>query len=326
MISPAVLERPGHWRTIGVVVGIAIVSSPTLPLLALAFDGLSGFDIGTGFDAYLARSLKVGIGASALALVLGFPCGLLAGLYRFPARNALLALLALPLLVPSFLWAIGLSMLRIELGLPQESWLSGAPGTVMAFGALGTGLVVFATLLAARAFPARAIDAARLAGGELNVVRYAGRAALPAGVAACLLVGLISFADPGPGQILGYSGAGTQILVSFSALFDFELAARQSLTIASIVLLGAIPLLWILGRNLSFALLPQSVESMRARSVASVNVAGPLLLGLVLIVTLALPVAGLVGPAFTQLWLDRIAEVAARTAGNTFWIFREKCG
>jgi len=319
MISPAALERPGHWRTIGVIAGVLIVSSPALPLLQLAFDGSRGFDIGAGFDTYLARSFKVGIGASALALVLGFPCGLIAGLYRFPSQNVLLALLALPLLVPSFLWAIGLSMLRIELGLSPESLLSGALGTVMAFAALGTGLVLFATLLATRALAARAIDAARLAGGELNVLRYAGRATLPAGAAACLLAGLISFADPGPGQILGYSGAGTQILVSFAALFDFELAARQSLAITGIVLLGAMPLLWILGRHLSYALLPQSMELMRPRSHAAVSGSGPFLLGLVLMITLALPLAGLVWPAFTQLWLERIAEVAARTAGNTLF-------
>jgi iron(III) transport system permease protein len=319
MISPAALERPGHWRTIGVVAGVLIASSPTLPLLRLAVGDLSGFDIGTNFDAYLARSITVGIGACALALVLGFPCGLLAGLYRFPARNVLLTLLAVPLLVPSFLWAIGLSMLRIELGLSQESLLSGASGTVMAFATLGTGLVLFATLLATRALPARAIDAARLAGGELNVLTYAGRATLPAAAAACLLAGLISLADPGPGQILGYSGAGTQILISFSALYDFELAARQSLTIAGIALFGALPLLWIVGHHLSFALLPQSVELMKARSLPAVNGAGPLLLGLVLIVCLALPIAGLVWPAFTQLWLDRILEVTARTASNTLF-------
>ena len=118
MISPAVLEQPGHWRTIGLVSGLLLVISPAMPLLLEVIDWSgAGFDLGSGFSSSVVRSGVVAIGASVYALVLGFPCGLLAGLYRFPARRLLLALLAVPLLMPSFLWSIGLSMLRIELGL-----------------------------------------------------------------------------------------------------------------------------------------------------------------------------------------------------------------
>ncbi|HEY5569656.1 MAG TPA: hypothetical protein VIM81_20715 [Gammaproteobacteria bacterium] len=317
MISPAVLERPGHWRTIGIAAGLLLVSAPTLPLVELALKGSEGLGVGSGFGVFVARSGLVSAGTSVFALILGFPSGLLAGLYRFPARGPLLGLLAVPLLMPSFLWAIGLSMLRIELGLPSDSLLSGASGAVMSFAALGTPLVLFATLLATRALPARAIDAARLAGGEPAVLRYAAQAVLPAGVTAGVLAGLISMADPGPGQILGFSGAGAQILVSFSALYDFGLAARQSLTIAAIVVLATVPLLWLLRRHLASALLPRSQELVTTRCVISARWAAPLLLGLVLILTLAAPVAGLAWPVLTQIWPDRILDVIARTAGNT---------
>ncbi len=320
MISPAVLEQPGHWRTIGLVSGLLLVISPAMPLLLEVIDwSAAGFNLGSGFSSSVVRSGIVAIGASVYALVLGFPCGLLAGLYRFPARRLLLALLAVPLLMPSFLWSIGLSMLRIELGLSRDSLLSGASGCILSFAALGTPLVVFATLLAVQALPNRAIDAARLAGGEAAVLRYAGQAALPVGLAACLLAGLMSVADPGPGQILGFSGAGTQILISFSALYDFELAARQCLVIAGVVLLAAAPLIWMLGRSLAVALLPGSVELIEPRSWAMANWVGPLLLGLVLTVTLAAPIAGLVQPVLTQLWLGRIFEVVARTGVNTLF-------
>jgi iron(III) transport system permease protein len=317
MISPAVLERPGHWRTVGIIAGVLLASSPTLPLLRLALDGPHVFYVGSGFGGAVARSTLVASSASLCALLLGFPGGLVAGLYRFPARRQLLALLAVPLLIPSFLWSIGLSMLRVALGLPRESIFSGAPGVIMSFAALGTPLVLFATLLATRGLPARAIDAARLAGGEAAVLRYAGRAALPAAIVATMLAGLIGVTDPGPGQILGFPGAGTQILVSFSALYDFELAARQSLAVAGVVLLAALPLLWIVGRHLTVALLPHSFQTMEVRSVPAARWVGPLLLGLLLIIILAVPVAGLVQPVLARFRLDSVVEVIARTAGNT---------
>lgn len=317
MISPVVLERPGHWRTVGLVAGILLASSPALPLLQLALAGSRAFDVGSGFEVAVARSGLVALSASAWALLLGFPAGLVAGLYRFPARAVLLALLAVPLLMPSFLWAIGLSMLRIALGLSRETVLSGAPAVAMAFAALGTPLVLFTTLLAARALPAGAIEAARLAGGESAVLRYAGRAALPAAIAAGMLAGLMSVADPGPGQILGFSGVGTQILVSFSALYDFELAARQSLGVAVVVLLAALPLLLVLRRHLTVALLARSFRSMESRSVASARWTGPLSLALLLAITLGAPLAGLLQPVFTRFRLDSVVDVIGRTAGNT---------
>ena len=99
MISPAVLEQPGHWRTIGLVSGLLLVISPAMPLLLEVIDWSgAGFDLGSGFSSSVVRSGIVAIGASVYGLVLGFPCGLLAGLYRFPARRLLLALLAVPLL------------------------------------------------------------------------------------------------------------------------------------------------------------------------------------------------------------------------------------
>jgi iron(III) transport system permease protein len=320
VISPAVLEQPGRWRITGLVLGLVLVASPTLPpLLGAVSWSEAGLGLGSAFPSSVARSAIVAIGTALYALVLGFPCGLFSGLYRFPARRFLLALLAVPLLLPSFLWSIGLSMLRIELGLPSDGPLSGASGCIMSFAALGTPLVVFGVLLAVRTLPNRAIDAARLAGGEAAVLRYAGQAALPAGVAASLLAGLMSMADPGPGQILGFPGAGAQILISFSALYDFELAARQCLAIAGVALLAAAPLIWFVARHLTAALLPGSVELMRPRSWPKASWAGPSLLGLVLIVTLAAPVAGLVQPVLAHLWLDRIVEVFTRTGINTLF-------
>ncbi|MBA3563858.1 MAG: hypothetical protein H0W33_07600 [Gammaproteobacteria bacterium] len=261
----------------------------------------------------------VAAGASLCALGLGFPCGLVAGLYRFPARRLMLAALAVPLLMPAFLWAIGLSMLRIELGLSRNGFLSGASGSIWSFAALATPLVVFAVLVAVRLLPGTAIDAARLAGGERAVLRYAGYAALPAGVTACLLGGILSLSDPGPGQILGFSGVATQILISFSALYDFELAAQQGLVTAAIVLLAASPLIWLVARHLTLALLPREVRLMEPRSSRTADWAGPALFGVTLLMALLAPVAGLAQPVLSELWLDSVVTTVARTGGNTLF-------
>lgn len=318
MISPAVLEQPGRWRSIGVAALLLLVAAPLLPSVLQLVDR-SGTALGPGADFVNAvgRSLRVAAGAAGAAFVLGFPCGLLAGLYRFPSRQLLLAALALPLLMPSFLWAIGLSMLRIELGLPQASVLSGATGAVWSFAALGTPLVVFGVLVAVRLLPGTAIDAARLAGGERAVLRYAGYAALPVGGAAALLAGIVTLTDPGPGQILGFAGIATQILTSFAALYDFDLAVRQGLATAAIIVVAASPLIWFVARYLTLALLAREADLMNPRPWAAASRLGPTVLGLTLLVILFAPVAGLLKPALTQLWLGAVAGTVARTAANT---------
>ncbi len=320
MISAAVLERPGRWRGLGVAAGLCVAAAPALALLGQV--GLwppSGAALGGGFSSALGRSLAVAGGTVVCAVVLGIPCGLVAGLYRFPARRWLLGALALPLLLPSFLWAIGLSMLRIDLGLPRDSMFSGASGVVWSFTALGTPLVVFAVLIAVRLLPANALDATRLAGGERAVLGYSARAALPAGLAGALLAGVISLADPGPGQILGFSGLAGEILISFSALYDFELAARQGLAAAGVVLVAAAPLIWLAARHLTFALLPRDARLMQPCTVPAARRGGPALLGAVVLVTLLGPVTGLAGPALDDFRLDSVRTAVARAGVDTIY-------
>ena len=145
MISPAVLEQPGRWRTVGIAFGLALAVAPAVSLLwpALLAGSPESTDVlGSSFGNALLRSLLVAAGAAGLSFLVGLPTGVFAGLYDFPARRLLLGALALPLLVPSFLWAIGLSMLRIRLGLSPSSFFSGATGCILAFSSLGLPLVV----------------------------------------------------------------------------------------------------------------------------------------------------------------------------------------
>ena len=213
MISPAVLEQPGRWRTVGIAVGVALAIAPAVTLLWPAF--LAGAPestdaLGSNFGIALLRSLLVTAGAAGVSFVVGLPTGVFAGLYEFPARRLLLGALAIPLLVPSFLWAIGLSMLRIRLGLSPSSVFSGATGCMLAFSSVGLPLVVYASFVATRTLSKGQVDAMRLAGGERALVRYASRSALGVAALAALFAGVVVLSDPGPGQILGYPGVASR--------------------------------------------------------------------------------------------------------------------
>jgi ABC-type spermidine/putrescine transport system permease subunit II len=111
-----------------------------------------------------------------------------------------LALLAIPLVVPSFLWAIGLSQFRIHIGLPSDSILSGFPGTVLAFLCSAVPLVTYMTLVSARRLSKSQIEAVRLFGGERLVFSATVRALLASATLAAALAGILTLADPGPGR------------------------------------------------------------------------------------------------------------------------------
>jgi len=316
MISPAVLERPGRWRTAGLALVFALVLIPILPLLAEAFDRADGTGwLGSGFAPALGRSLRLAVVVAAVALATAWPCGVLAGLFRFPGRRMLLAALLLPLLAPPFLWALGWSMTASFLGL--GTLLDGLGGTALAFQAVAFPLVFFAALAATRGISAGQSGAARLTGGELQLVRHALRHSFGAALLAALLAAGMSLADPGPGQVLGYDGASEQILISFSALYDFPLAARQCLAVAGLALLAVAPAAFFLAPTLARSLLARDVRTAPllkqpawCRSVAA-------LLAVAALILIALPATGLLRPALDGFPLDRVSGEITRTLGNT---------
>ena len=146
MISCAVLERPGWWRIVGIVVGLAVAFSPSLVLVISELRSAPDL-LGSGFGSMLARSFEVALAVAVICFCLGLPAGVAAALFDFPLRRSFLALAALPLLVPSFLWAIGLSMLGGSAG---SRIFHGSWATIYVFVALVFPLVFFASFASAR--------------------------------------------------------------------------------------------------------------------------------------------------------------------------------
>ena len=238
------------------------------PLLlgALFSFGEGGESLTRAFGESLRNSALLAALVTALSLLFGLPIGTLLGLYEFHARKLLLVLLCLPLLVPSFLWGLGWSMLGARL-----SWIGNALdfspllGCTAVFLGAAVALVSLASYAATFALTGSQVEAARLAGGERTVFLQSCRnGAVPALLAASLS-GVLTLSDPGPGQLLGLRTGASEVLVSFAAQNDFALAAKQCLLLALFVLALALPLGWFAATRLASAVLARQTSIQRTR-------------------------------------------------------------
>ncbi|MDA2930624.1 hypothetical protein MYX84_11880 [Acidobacteria bacterium AH-259-O06] len=261
MISCLLLERPGRWRIFGVAGLLSIAMLPSMPLLwraATSFDA-GTFVIGEAFSSALFNSAVVAFTVMFIALVVGLPIGVLAALYHVPGKKPVLVLVALPLLVPSFLWAIGWSALAARWGRTASEVLSGFAGCIIVFSATGIPLVLLTAFIVTIGLSASQVEAARLAGGERVVFRQALRHAAQPALLAASLAGVLTLSDPGPGLIFGLRSAASDILTSFSALYDFGQAGQQCVILAGVVLLVATPLAYFAAPWLATQVMPRQL-------------------------------------------------------------------
>ena len=319
MISSVCLERPGRWRALGVALLLLVAALPAMPLFWRTLGSGELASLGGAYGGALWNSVVVASLVGMTTLVVGLPAGMLASLYDFPGRRILLALLVLPVLVPSFLWAIGWSSLAAHLGPAVTVVLSGYTGCVVVFFAEMFPLVLLTSYAATIALSGSQIDAARLAGGEKAVLWHACRyVAVPAGLAAGL-GGVLTLSDPGPGQILGLQTAASEILTSFSALYDFSLAGRQCLVLAALVLLSALPLVYLAAPRLAAEIMGQQSRTFRRlgnQRIAIVAGVGFTLLALCAVIA---PLAGLILPLLDGVEFRRTWSEVTRTGFNTLF-------
>jgi len=305
-----------RWLLICAVLCLAIV--PALPLVISTLGQEPGRAVWTkAFRQAMLSTLWLGVGASILSLLIGLPLGLLAALYRFPGRPPLVLFQALPLLLPSFLPAIGWSNLATA---DWARWMpapDGFAGCVFVLGLQAVPLPFFATWAACQNLTASQIDAARLHGGERQVLKLSARACAPVALLAALLGGILSLSDPGAPLILGARSAAIEIRTSFSALFDYELAGRQCLLLAGLVLLLTAPVLLFGLRSLATAVLAiqtRPVVPYRHGALSRWACSGLLCLSAIGVV---LPTIGLCLPAAENPMWQRASQKVAATAGTT---------
>jgi putative spermidine/putrescine transport system permease protein len=216
--------------------------------------------LGSPFWTALRNSLEIAVYVAALALAIGLPAGLAAALYDFPGRRCLLAVITLPLLAPSFLWAIGWSALAARFGPTAVAWVNGRLGCCLVFLASAVPLVLWITYAATISLTGGQVDAARLAGGEQSVVQYTSRYVGVTALLGAVLAGILTLSDPGPGQILGRRTAASEILTSFASRFDYGLAAWQCIALTLAVLASTAPIVAFASGRLSSQLLARQVR------------------------------------------------------------------
>lgn len=316
MTSCLWLERAGKARWLAALVLLALPLLPVLPLCWQALANGGSLSLGWPFARSLLSSFFVALLVSSLAFLAGLPLGVVSALYEFPGRRLFLAVTALPLLAPTFLWAIGWSVLAAQLGPWATSLLSGYTGCVLVFFAGAFALVLYSAVAATLSLTGSQIEAARLAGGERTVVRYAARHAAVAALLAAVLAGILTLSDPGPGQILLLPTAASEILTSFAAQYDFEQAARQCLVLGGIVVLLTLPLAFLAAPKVATELLARQTRPLRRIRAAK----GQWLTMGWAVLTAALflpPLAGNVLPISGGFELARAAREVQRTGANT---------
>lgn len=311
MISSEVIEKPGWWRGLLLTSICVPAFFPALPLVwalfnetAIAAQGL----IGDGFLKAILHSLGIAVSVALSAVLCGIPAGVLAALYDFPGRRVLLAFLAIPIVIPSFILAIGYSSLH----------LSGGTGVVLTFSSPGISLVLFITFLSARQLSKSQIEAARLVGGEFFLLYQVGKAVAPAAFLTAVLAGILTLPDPGPGQIFSFSVAASEMLVSFSALFDFSLAVKQCAIISAIVLFLFLPVAILIAPRIAISLLGKATQPNPLLRSKRMGWIGFVLLCLLLLVTAILPLSGILKPLVNDFPMLRPLQEFMRTITDTF--------
>jgi len=285
--------------------------APSVPLMwaAVASTDPATTAVGLAFGGALRNSLTVACFVAAASLVVGLPVGVSIALYDFPGRHLLTALVALPILVPSFLWAIGWSSLT--------SAISGVAGCVLVFSTAAIPLVLLMSYAATGSLSNSQLDAARVAGGEGTVLIHACRhAAMPAVVAAGL-GGVLTLSDPGPGQILGLRTAASEVLTSFSALYDYGLAGRQCAVLTAVALVLAVPLAWIAAPRIAAEIMARQAAPLRRVRIQRGAIAVVGMLAALVLVGTAVPFSGLVLPLQPSAGWQRVWETVSRTGGNS---------
>jgi ABC-type Fe3+ transport system permease subunit len=239
-------------------------------------------------------------------------------LYRFPGRTFLASAQALPLLLPSFLLAIGWGNLAAADWLPRFLSPDGLFGCIFVLGLQAVPLVFFATWAAALNLTGSQVDAARLAGGEMVVLRQSAWSCAPVAILAALLAGVLSLSDTGAPLIFGCRSVAVEILTTFAALYDFELAGRQCLALAGLVLLLTTPLLIVGLRRLAAAILARQTRPITPYIHARAGWVLSVALLAVLVIGIGIPTLGVCLPAVNDPMPVRALAKAWSTAGATF--------
>lgn len=300
MISALVIEKPGAWRASIAGLIFFILVSPILILISPLISPLSNQPwttitaiLGDGFIQSLMNSLFIASTVGAVGLILGLPTGTYVGLFNVIGTKLILILMAVPLVMPSFLWAIGNSNVLSSLNFSHYGGWSGFLSIVYSYSCFSVPLVFWVSFLSTKNITRSQIDSTRLIGGPHLTYRCAIQSSFRLVLLIAILSGLFTIADPGPTQIFGIRSVAAELLISFSALYDFDLSSRQCLFSSFASFLVAIPFVVYCSENLSQALLSKDSVSISPNLAPKNKYIPTIVIALIFLVQFGTPLAGL---------------------------------
>ncbi len=318
-LSVLVLERPGRWRTAGLFTIIFISILPSLPLVSAAvYQGPSEvFRKIEDFLPLLAKSMLISLSGAAVALVLGLASGVLYALYQYRARSVFMFLFMLPLMVPPLLWSVSINNLAAMAAFPITVF-HGEGALILITVMVTFPLVAVSTLSACSGLNSSQCDAVRLSAGEGRLFLLAARFALPPAAIAACLGGFLMLSSPGPAVGLGVKTAVSEILISFSAVYDMKLAAFQCILLSAATLILTVLALMLAGRR-PVELLAASFRKLSPIHHGKASVTAFLFNGTCCLMLIIVPSAGLLLPALSLPDISALGRTLSRTLPPTLF-------
>ena len=233
-----------------VAIALLMLMPPVYLLVRAASSGQSALDVlltlRTG-EILLRTVLLMGV-VTALCVALGVSLAWLTLRTDLPFRKAFATLLALPLVVPSYVFALlvvtgigprGIVQGWLEpLGVEQLPSIYGLPGAALTLTLLSYPYVMLPVRAALhRADPAMEEAARSLGRSRAGAMLHVGLPLLrPAIIAGALLVALYTLSDFGAVSLLRYQTFTWAIFIQYETAFDRSVAAALSLALVALAL------------------------------------------------------------------------------------------
>ncbi|MEO0649291.1 MAG: ABC transporter permease subunit [Planctomycetota bacterium] len=229
-------------RPLVIAAGALFALLALAPILAM-FSSIGASDLAGLLEprtwSLLGRTVGLGLGVSALALLLGLPFGFLVARTDVPGATALRLLGVLPLFVPTLLTAMTWS---------EFSDVRGAPMAIWVLGLANFPLVAVFVARAAERIDERLEESARAVGGLRAVLRTDLGLVLPSALCGACLAFTFAVNDFAVPDYVSSVGPKFNVYADeiFSKWNQFErpgLAAATSLPLIAIALLALVPAL-----------------------------------------------------------------------------------
>jgi iron(III) transport system permease protein len=241
--------------SLAVALFILLCALPAIYMFGLSFTGADGH---LTFENYrrllveprqrelLQRSAMLGVGAAALATLVGAPLGFLLARAGIRGKRWWRLALAIPLVVPPYVQALAWTWLEVDSELTYS-----LTSSVIVLGVSFYPLAMLATEAAARRVDATLEEAALLVAAPRRVfAKITLPLVAPAVAAAALVIFALAISEFGAPSLLRVNVFTTEVFTAFAALYDFGAATALSAPLLMATIITALAARFIIGEQM----------------------------------------------------------------------------